>query len=126
MILDAGVLIAIDRGEESARAFLTSADRNTRPLHTTAVAAAQVWRHGATQARLAQALRAMTVHPFGADDIAPVGETLRRSGTGDVVDAHLVVVAVRLGLDIITADAADFAVLTAHLPPNTPGVHHWT
>lgn len=126
MILDAGVLNAIDRGEDSARAFLTSADRETKPLHTTAAAAAQVWRHGATQARLAQALRAMTVHPFGADDVAPVGETLRRSGTGDVVDAHLVVVAVRLGLDIITADTADFAVLTDQLPPRAPAVRHWT
>lgn len=125
MILDAGVLVAIDRGEDSARAFLESAERSARPLHTTATVAAQVWRHGSRQARLAKALSAMTVHPFRTEDVARVGETLRRSGTSDVVDAHLVVVSVRLGYDIITSDTDDFAVLAAHLPAGAPTARHW-
>ena len=125
MILDAGLLVAIDRGESSAHAFLAAADRRARPLHTTATAAAQVWRHGARQARLAHALSAMTVHHFQARDAALVGETLRRAGTSDVIDAHLAVMSVRLGCDIITSDAGDFAVLAAHLPAGSPTARHW-
>ena len=125
MILDAGVLVSIDRGEESARTFLTSSSRRAEPLHTTAAVAAQVWRNGSTQARLAKALRAMTVHPFRSEDFAPVGEILRRSGTSDVVDAHLVVVAVRLGQNIITADEEDFTTLTGHLSDSPPRVLRW-
>lgn len=124
MILDAGVLIAIDRGAASARAFLTAAVRNEASLHTTAPVAAQVWRNGRTQAALAMALKGMVVHPFDADDFSLVGETLREAGTSDVVDAHVAVVAARIGRDIITADTGDFTALTSCLS-GTVSVRHW-
>ncbi len=119
MILDAGVLIAIDRGTETGKALLANADRLAEPLHTTAAVAAQVWRDGSRQARLTRALRLMTLHPFLPADVAKVGETLRRSGTADVVDAHLYVVAERIGHDILTSDTDDFTSLrtaAAHAP----------
>lgn len=124
MILDAGVLIAIDCGTETGRALLVSVDRLAEPLHTTAPVAAQVWRNGGRQARLAQALRAMTLHPFEPADIAVVGETLRRSGTADAVDAHLYVVAERIGHDILTSDIDDFTSLRT-AAPNAPQVLAW-
>lgn len=125
MILDAGVLIAIDRGTEAGKTLLTNVDRLTEPLHTTAPVAAQVWRNGSRQARLARALSAMTLHPFEPGDIARVGETLRRSGTSDVVDAHLYVVAERIGHDILTSDVDDFASLRTVTAPNAPQVLAW-
>ncbi len=53
MILDAGFLISVDRGEEPARVLLTALQRNRIALHTTDPVVAQVWRGGARQARLA-------------------------------------------------------------------------
>ena len=125
MILDASVLIAVDRGTRQARGYLTSAERNGVALHTTAAVAAQAWRDGSRQVRLARALRAMTLHPFEPGDVARVGEALRRSGTADVVDAHLYVVAQRIGHDILTSDVDDFASLGTAAAPNAPRVLAW-
>ena len=125
MILDAGVLIAIDRGTETGRSLLANVDRLAEPLHTTAAVAAQVWRDGSRQVRLARALNAMTLHPFEPGDIAQVGEALRRSGTADVVDAHLFVVAQRIGHNILTADVDDFTSLRTAAAPNAPQVLVW-
>lgn len=125
MILDAGVLIAIDRGTETGKVLLANADRLTEPLHTTAPVAAQVWRNGGRQARLTRALRFMTLHPFLPGDVGVVGEILRRSGTADVVDAHLYVVAERIGHDILTSDTDDFASLRTAAGPSAPQVLAW-
>ena len=67
----------------------------------------------------------MTVHSFVPDDIASVGDALRRSGTSDVVDAHLFVVAERIGHDIVTADVADFMTLRDAARGDAPQVHGW-
>ena len=125
MILDAGPLVALDRGESAARSFLAAAVRADAILHTTAPVLTQVWRDGARQARLARIVRSLIVHPFAADDYAAVCHLLRRSGTGDVVDAHLAVLATRVGHSILTSDAGDFITLTAHLGPAPPEIHHW-
>jgi len=42
-----------------------------------------------------------------------------------VVDAHLYLVAQRIGHDILTSDAADFASLRTAAPPNAPQVLAW-
>lgn len=125
MILDAGVLIAIDRGDENGKALLAKADQLDEPLHTTSPVAAQVWRDGSRQARLARALRSITVHPFEPGDVAPVGATLRRSGTADVVDAHLYLIAERIGHNILTADVDDFASLRTATARGAPQVLAW-
>lgn len=125
MILDAGVLIAIDRGAKQAREYLMSAERNGDALHTTSTVAAQVWRNGSRQARLAQAFLSMTLHPFLPGDVAIVGEALRRSGTADVVDAHLYVVAERISHDILTSDVDDFASLRTTTAPRALQVLAW-
>ena len=123
MILDAGFLISVDRSEKTAHAFLAAADRTGAALHTTHPVVAQVWRHGPRQARLAAFLKAITVH--ACDDGRPVGRLLAQAKTSDVVDAHLVVCAVRLGHDILTGDPDDIATLTAMFGPTAPVVHTW-
>lgn len=125
MILDAGVLIAIDRGTETGKTLLANVDRLAVSLHTTVAVAAQVWRNGSRQARFVRVLRAMTLHPFLSAEVAQVGEALRRSGTADVVDAHLYVVAERIGHDILTSDVDDFASLRIAAAPNAPRVLAW-
>ena len=123
MILDAGFLISVDRSEPKARAFLTAAARSETDLHTTEPVVAQVWRNSARQARLAAFLKTVTIHAL--DDGRAVGQLLARAGTSDVVDAHLVITAVRLGDDIVTGDPGDLRTLAETLGPAAPTVHAW-
>jgi predicted nucleic acid-binding protein len=123
VILDAGFLISIDRDEESARALVTALQRRQIALHTTDPVVGQVWRNGARQARLAAFLKTVEVHPL--DDGRAVGLLLARSGTSDVVDAHLVVLAVRLGDSILTGDEADLTTIADALQSNRPTIQLW-
>lgn len=124
MILDAGFLVSVDRGERAAQELLTTASRYETPLNATHPVVAQVWRGGARQARLARLLRAIAVHPF--DDGHAVGAILARSGTADVVNAHLVTLAIRLSEPILTADVDDLSTLVASVPEDRrPPVIRW-
>lgn len=123
MILDSGFLISVDRDEESARALVTALQRRRIALHTTDPVIGQVWRNGARQARLSAFLKTVEVHPL--NDGRAVGLLLARSGTADVVDAHLVVLAVRLRDSILTGDDADLNTLAASLPSNRPTIQLW-
>ena len=123
MILDTGFLISVDRGEDTARIFLTAADRSETPLHTTHPVVAQVWRDGSRQARLAAFLKTLTVHPF--DDGPSVGRLIALSGTSDVVDAHLVVLALRIGDDVLTGDPDDLTTINAPLGSAAPTIYRW-
>ena len=94
-------------------------------LRTSAPVVAQVWRDASRQARLAKFLDSLDVHDFTLIDARMVGGMLLRSGTSDVVDAHIVALAVRLQDSIVTADAADFLSLTSFLGTGAPRVHRW-
>lgn len=122
MILDAGFLISVDRGERSARAAVL-AEEAPDSWHTSHPVVAQVWRDGSSQARLAAFLKHVTVHPF--DNGPAVGRLLARSGTSDVVDAHLVVLAVRLDDDILTADPTDLKTISDSLGSSGPSIRPW-
>ena len=80
-------------------------------LHTTHPVLAQVWREPARQANLSRALRSFYIHPF--DESVGVGLRLADSGTSDVVDAHLAMVAESLGTFILTTDHEDMSQLNA-------------
>ena len=123
MILDAGFLISVDRGERAAQEFLTAALVHETPLTTTHPVVAQVWRDGVRQARLARFLQSVVVVAF--DDGPEVGNLLARSGTSDVVDAHLVVVAVRRSEPILTGDMHDLESLAAALRDRRPNLLSW-
>ena len=123
MILDAGLLISIDRGTDSARQFVEAARRAREALHTTHPVVAQAWRGGSRQVRLAKFLKSVELHPF--EDGKVVGELLGRTGALDVVDAHLVLLAKRLGHDILTGDPFDLAALVAALGEDGPAIHRW-
>lgn len=123
MILDAGFLLSVDRGEEQARTLLTALGRARSRLHTTEPVVAQVWRDGATQARLAAFLSAVTIHPL--DDGRAVGRLLALASTSDVVDAHLVLLAVRLDRPILTGDPDDLGRLAQSLGRAAPAIHAW-
>ena len=112
MIIDAGPLIT-DGEHLNSRlwALIKSASQRGEELHTTHPVLAQVWRDPARQANLARAVRLLTVHPL--DESIAVGRRLAASGTSDVVDAHLAVVAERSGTFILTSDRDDMTRLNA-------------
>jgi hypothetical protein len=123
VILDAGFLISVDRDERTARAFLTAAHRSGTALRTTEPVVAQVWRNGTRQARLAAFLQTITIHPL--DDGRPVGQLLAQTRTSDVVDAHLIITAVRLRDGVLTGDPGDLRALAEALGPAAPTIHTW-
>lgn len=55
LLLDAGALIAFDRGSRVVQAFLERAARGGEPVRTTAGVVAQVWRRPSVQSRVAPA-----------------------------------------------------------------------
>ncbi|MEM8904805.1 MAG: PIN domain nuclease [Actinomycetota bacterium] len=112
MIIDAGPFI-VDGEHVNSRlwALVRRATERGEELHTTHPVMAQVWRDPARQANVSRAIRHFDVHPL--DESVAVGRRLARAGTADVVDAHLAVVAERLGTFILTGDADDMAELGA-------------
>jgi hypothetical protein len=77
----------------------------------------QVWRDGSRQAVLSRILRnpGLAEAPLHHEDAKLVGELLRRSGTTDVADAHVVVRAARLRASVITSGPDDISKLDAEL-----------
>jgi hypothetical protein len=113
LVLDAGALIAYDRGDHVMRAVVDAAMRLDRDLHTSAAVVAQVWRGGARQARLARLLSAevITLHALD-DEIAPsIGVRCAQSEVADVVDAHIAVLADATHGTVLTSYPDDLAQL---------------
>jgi predicted nucleic acid-binding protein len=112
VILDAGPLITDgERINSRLWALIKRASERGEELHTTHAVIAQVWRNPRRQANLSRLLRHVDVHSL--DDGAAIGARLAASGTADVVDAHLAVLAERLGTFILTGDPADMTALSA-------------
>lgn len=112
-VLDAGALIAYERGSRRVRALVRLAEAGDAGLRTSAAVVAQVWRDGARQARLARLLGAGVVQEVALDAVAArrVGEICGRRGGTDVVDGHVVVLAGRSGRRVLTSDPDDLAAL---------------
>lgn len=106
VVLDAGALLAVDRRDRRVGALLRAAQRAGLPLRTSAAAVAQVWRDGARQANLARLLAAVDARPLDVATGRRIGALLARSGTRDVVDGHLALVAVPGG-SVLTSDPDD-------------------
>jgi hypothetical protein len=72
----------------------------------------QVWRGGPRQARLARALQGVDVRPFDRALGRASGELLGTTGSADVIDAAVVLLAAD-GDEIVTVDRDDFEDLVA-------------
>ncbi|MEZ5410349.1 MAG: hypothetical protein R2761_20125 [Acidimicrobiales bacterium] len=76
---------------------------------------AQVLRDPGRQVALTRALRSVQEDPLDGEAARAIGRLLARTGTADVVDAHVALLA-RAGDEIITSDPDDLARLTAGRP----------
>lgn len=79
---------------------------------------AQVWRHGARQARLARLVKSglLQVRVLDLDESRAAGALCGIIGTADVVDASVAILARRHRAAIVTSDPADLRRLDADVP----------
>jgi len=113
LILDAGALVAVDRGDRAMIARLRAGQRQGMDLRSNAMVVAQVWRdsHG-RQAHLAQLLRAVDVRAVSPQDGRQAGALLGKTGTSDPIDATVVLLA-SPGDRIVTSDPDDLTQLAS-------------
>lgn len=94
LILDAGALIAVDRGDRDVMTRFGDADKAGDPVRTNAMAIAQVGRDGkGRQARLARVLRGVQVEPIVREDGMRAGELLGATRLKDAIDASVALLA---------------------------------
>lgn len=116
--LDAGALIALDRGDRRVLVLLARAKELGARVTVPATALAQAIRRPRTQARLARLIRqpSTDLAPLDGPDATSVGILLAASRTSDIADAHVVVCARRARQAIVTSDPDDLH----RLDPATP------
>lgn len=113
LVLDAGALLAIERGDREVLVALKHELLARRAPVTHAAVVGQVWRGGAgRQAPLSRWLATITVRALDLELGRRAGVLLRRARASDVVDASLVLLAVD-GDSILTSDPHDVARLAA-------------
>ena len=109
VVLDAGALIALDRGDKRMIALLRRALAQRRAFRVPAGVVGQAWRDGRAQVTLARFLRSEEV------EIVPLDEQLARScgelcgaaGAADIIDASVVILARKWRDPIVTSDPND-------------------
>jgi hypothetical protein len=109
VVLDAGALIAFERGDERMRALVREALRERTALLVPAGVVGQVFRDGPRQARLRALLHGATTQvPVLDQPLAEAaGRLCGRTRTSDVIDASVVLVARRAQAPVVTSDIED-------------------
>ena len=119
VVLDAGALIAIERGNRAVQALLERIKKGGTKILVPAGVVADVWRDGARQARIAKLLAAPETEVVSLNDRRAriAGIMLGLAGTGGVVDASVVVCAREHGSDVpvLTSDPGDLSALDGAL-----------
>jgi len=114
LVLDAGALLALERGDRAAWTEVKAWHEEGLVPVTNATILGQAWRGGGPrQARLARALPGIDVQPVDEPLGRAAGELLARSGTRDIADATLVALT-RKGDRVLTSDPDDIATLARH------------
>jgi hypothetical protein len=106
LIFDTGALIGLDRGDRAIAALLATAAKSGIEAVTSSACVAQAWRNPARQVKLARGLAGFLEHPVDATAARHNGSLLANTGTRDVVDAAVVLLA-QDGDTILTSDPQD-------------------
>ncbi|CAN5121042.1 hypothetical protein BH20ACT5_BH20ACT5_20390 [soil metagenome] len=111
--LDAGALIAFERGDTRIRGLLREALRAGLGVRIPAGVLAQVWHDPARQVVLGRLTRGTEVQHVPLDSAAAkrAGLLCAISGTADVVDASVAACAREHGDVVVTSDAEDLVRL---------------
>lgn len=116
--LDAGALIAYERGDRRARVIIDRALARGLPVHVIPEVIAQIWRGGGRQTRAARLLAAtgVTTPDYDGETARAVGVLAGRSGHADVVDVHVVLHALVQHHRVLTSDPDDLRKVDPRLP----------
>ena len=114
---DAGGLIALDRNDRRVLTLIARAAERGMRITVPATALAQAIRNPARQARLSRLIRqaGTDLIPLDGPDATAVGLLLARTGTADIVDAHVAICAQRAGQAVVTSDADDLRRIAPEL-----------
>ena len=114
---DAGGLIALDRNDRRVLTLVARAAERGMRITIPATALAQAIRNPARQARLSRLIRqaGTDLIPLNGPDATAVGLLLARTGTADIVDAHVAICAQRAGQAVVTSDADDLRRIAPEL-----------
>lgn len=109
LTFDAGALIALERGDGRMIALLGQAIAERRAIRVPAGVVGQVWRDGRRQVVLSRFLKGfeVTVVPLEDGLSRAAGELCGITGTTDVIDASVALVARRHRDVIFTSDPSD-------------------
>ena len=119
IVLDAGALIALDRGDKRMIALLDRALAQGWTFRVPAGVVGQAWRDGRVQVALARFLRSEEVEIVPLDDqlARSCGELCAAANSPDVIDASVVILARERRDPIVTSDPDDLRRLdpAAHI-----------
>jgi hypothetical protein len=117
LTLDAGALIAVERGDRSFAALLARTRELGGRITIPASALAQAMRSPVRQVRLVRLCRHQTTDliPLDGPEATAVGLLLADTHTADIVDAHVVICARRARQVVVTSDHDDIARLAPDL-----------
>lgn len=110
LVLDAGALIALERGDRRVRALVKKGGFAGQVVVPTTVLA-QVWRGGPRSAYLAMLIDASDVDSLGESRAKEVGIRLGVRHATDIADAHVVCCASERHAAVATSDPEDLARL---------------
>lgn len=118
IVLDAGALIAFERGDGRMRALVREALKAGIRLVVPAGVVGQVWSGSARRVPLRAFLKGPTtlVSPLDQVLAEAAGVLCARTGTSDVIDASVVLVARRERAIVVTSDVEDLRTLNPALP----------
>ena len=106
---DAGGLIVLDRNDRRVIALLARIHEDGMRITIPTTALAQAMRSPARQVRLSRLIRQphTDLVPLHGPAATAVGLPLARTGTSDIVDAHVATYAQRNEQAVVTSDADD-------------------
>jgi hypothetical protein len=108
-VLDSGALIAFEKNDRKVRTLIELALAHGTSLWTAGGVVAQVWRDGSRQARLARLLGSglVQIQPLDREEAQATGVLCGETGTRDIVDASVVLLARKYAATIVTSDPDD-------------------
>ena len=117
LTLDAGALIAIERGNLFVRRLIERALQDGWPVHVVPGVLAQVWRGGPRQAELALMLgrNGVTLTDLDPATAKLLGLVIGATGHTDVTDVHVAVHARQHDHAVMTSDPEDIRAVDPSL-----------
>lgn len=110
LVLDAGGLIAFERGDREVASLVEAARRRRDRVATSSGCVAQAWRDGSRQALLARLLRGVREDGLDPSVSRAIGVLCGVAAMSDVVDAHVASLT-RDGEIVLTSDVTDIRKL---------------